>query len=157
EDGHAAAIARNARMARVDMDHRFALQLAADALLLEADQERAPRDRARQVAGVPAVALDVEVLAAVATEQRDGLEAAGLVLAEEDRILALHLGELGRPHRHQSGGIAKFGAEVGQDAQVLVGQVIEQLVLRHFSSGSAARRRRTAWWMRTSPTRDFAP
>ena len=85
---------------QVDVDDRFVAQLAVDALLLETDQERPLGDRTGQVGGVPAPVLQEQVLVALETQQRHRLPLSALaVLAEEDRVLALQLGELGREGR----------------------------------------------------------
>src|SRR5690606_39133180 len=58
-----------------------------------------------------------------------------LALLQEDRVLALEFGELGRPHRDQAGRVAQASAEAGVHAQVLVDHVVEQFVSRHVVSG----------------------
>src|SRR5690606_18203103 len=67
------------------------------------------------------------------------------VLAQEDRVFALQLRELGRIGRHHADLVAELGAEVGADAQVLVRDVVEQLVAGHRESrmGCAAPALRT--------------
>ena len=55
------------------------------------------RAAALRARSAPAIAvLEEQILVAVESEQRDRLELVIRVLAEEDRIFALHLLELGR-------------------------------------------------------------
>ena len=53
--------AAHARMIQIDMDHRLLAHRAAFLSLLESDQERAARDDARKIFGVPAPALEEQV------------------------------------------------------------------------------------------------
>ena len=65
-------------------------------LAIGADQERLPLDRQRQVGRVPAVAVEEQVLPLLEAEQGERLEAAVGRLAEDDRVVRLHVAEFGR-------------------------------------------------------------
>src|SRR5690606_41466148 len=62
------------------------------------------------------------------------MEGAILVLAEEDRVLTLHLGEFGRERLDHADAVAMLLAETRGDTQVAVRDVVEQFVTGHLGS-----------------------
>ena len=70
-----------------------------------------------------------QILVLLKAEQGDGLKLAGLrILAEENRVLALHVAVFGGEGEHAADVVAEFGAMPRDHPQILVGDVIEHLV-----------------------------
>lgn len=123
-------------MLQVDMDHRLLYQRAIDALLLEADQKWPFGNDSRQVAGIPALVLQEEVLVVRKAQHRHSLVcAAGRILAKEQRVFALQLGKFGDEGRHQANRIAKLRPELQDDAHIVMRHIVEHCVSRHRNSG----------------------
>jgi hypothetical protein len=120
---------------QVDVDDGGTLDLAAFLAFLKADEEGATRDDGGHVQSVPLVTLQVQVLVGGEAEQRHRVVLTLAVAPEEDGVLALHVGELGRERGHDADVVAEFRAVLHADAQVLVGNVVEQDVIRHGGGG----------------------
>ena len=95
----------DARMVEVDVDHRLGALRRRRAC--QSDQERAALLHGGHVAGLPAALVEEQILVPVEPEQRDRLERAVRILAEEDRIFALDLLELGREDQHLVDAVAE--------------------------------------------------
>ena len=114
------------RMVEIDVDHRLADHIAVHFQITEADQEWPALLDCRDIAGIPAVVVQEQVFVLVEPQQRDRLEIAGLVPAEEDRVLALREGELGREDQHIVDIVAELRRVPGSDPEVLVRDVVQQ-------------------------------
>ncbi len=117
----------DARVIQVHVDHGL--------VALEADEERPARHDSRNVAGVPAVLVEEEILSFSEAQQRHGEEAARAgVLAEQDRVFALHVAPFGGEGDHAADVVPQLGRMPRDDAQVLVRDVVQQGVFGHCSS-----------------------
>src|SRR5690606_2355062 len=83
---------------------------------------------------MPAAVAHEQVLVLLEAQQGPGFASTVLDLAEEARVLALQLGELGRKHLDHAGVVAELLTEAGGNAQVLVRGVVEQFVSGHLGS-----------------------
>lgn len=93
------------------------MDLTALPVRAAADQEGTRIHRQRHVGGVPASAVEVEVLAVLEAEQRDrGDLAAGDVAAEEDEVIVLGAAELVGDEDAAHQRVPHPGAAVGADA-----------------------------------------
>ena len=129
--------ATDARVFHVDVDDRFVAQFAIDPGFLEADQERALGDRARQVVCVPAAVLHEQVLALREAQQGDRLPRIAVAIpAQEDRVLALQLGVFGGKRGDHADVVAEFAAEAGDDAQTFMHHIVQHCVSGHGVSSS---------------------
>ena len=86
-----AAIRENPGMIEVDVDHRL--------IAVEADQERPAPRQGGDVTGGPALAVEEQVLVAVEAEDRQRLQDAAFLPAEQDRIVPLRVLEFGQEQR----------------------------------------------------------
>ena len=103
------------RMVEIDVDHRLADHIAVHFPLAEPDQERPALLDRRDVTGIPAVVVQEQVLVLVEPQQRDRLEIAARVPAEEDRILTLRVGEFGREDQDVVDVVAELRRVPGSD------------------------------------------
>jgi hypothetical protein len=131
EQGLAFAAA-DARVVEIDMDHRLAAGLAVQRLLLQRDREGAARLDRRNVARLPGMPVEKQIFVAVEAEQRDRLEIAVRILAEEDRIFPLDLLIFGREDQHLVDAVAMLRAVPREQAQVVVIDVVQQDLIGHF-------------------------
>ena len=127
--------AADARTVEIDVHHRLAIA--------KADEERLALDRQRHVRRIPAVRAEEQVLLVLEAEQRDRLELSVRRLVEHDRIVRLDVAELGRERERGHHVVAVRGAARGDDAQVLVVDVVQQdgvgsCALPRFSAARAA-------------------
>src|SRR3546814_7460670 len=90
------------------------------------------RERQRAIAGVPARAIEKQILAGLKSEHRQrGKVVAPRFAAEQDREMRLHAPELARHGQRRHDVVAQFRPRVGADAQIAVGLVVEDGVAGH--------------------------
>jgi hypothetical protein len=86
------------------------------------------------VTRVPAGLIKEKVFVVVEAKERDGLKVAITVLAEEDRVFALHPDELGREDQGLVDVVAELGRVTGPDPEILVRDVVEYCSPSHWGS-----------------------
>jgi hypothetical protein len=117
------------------VNHRILPRLAVDFALLKADQERAARDQRRDVAGIPAIAIEEQILVLFEAEQgHRQVLARGRVPPEQNGIFPLDIAELGRESDHAADVVPELGGVPRDHPEVGVGDVVEQSMLRHRGS-----------------------
>ena len=125
----------HARTVEIDVHH----QLVA----ATADQERLALDSQRHVRRIPAVRRSRNRFSPSWKPNRaTGWNCPSAVLLEHDRIVGLDVAELGRKRQRGHHVVAVRGAARGDDAQVLVVDVVQQngLLMRSLCSAVSAAR-----------------
>jgi len=124
--------AAGARVIHVDVDHGLAAHFAAFLALLEANEEGPARHDPRDVPGIPAITIEIQVLVLGKAQQgHRGVLPCIRVLAEEDRVFALYVGVFGREGHDDPDVVAVLRARARDHPEVLVLNVVQHLVSGH--------------------------
>ena len=125
------SIGAHPRMRHVQRQHAGSPRIARILGVLKADQERLAPHHRRHVPGVPAVVVEKEVLPFLKAEQRHRVEAAVRILLKQDRVERLDVAELEWKGGNLHHGVAVAGGPLGDDAHVLVIDVVQQREVSH--------------------------